>query len=53
MTKKYWSVTEVVEFFQVNETFLNDASGGWLATINYIGYMLGAMRGTDQRHILK
>ena len=24
MTKKYWSVTEVVEFFQVNETFLND-----------------------------
>ena len=24
MTKKYWSFTEVVEFFQVNETFLND-----------------------------
>ena len=24
MIKKYWSVTEVVEFFQVNETFLND-----------------------------
>ena len=24
MAKKYWSVTEVVEFFQVNETFLND-----------------------------
>ena len=24
MTKKYWSVTEVVEFFQVNETFLDD-----------------------------
>ena len=24
MTKKYWSVTEVAEFFQVNETFLND-----------------------------
>ena len=26
----------------LNETFLTDASGGWLATINYIGYMLGA-----------
>ena len=24
MTKKYWSVTEVVEFFQVNEDFLID-----------------------------
>lgn len=24
-------------------TFLNDASGGWLATINYMGYMLGAL----------
>ncbi len=24
MTKKYWSVTEVVEFFQVNEEFLDD-----------------------------
>lgn len=24
MAKKYWSVTEVVEFFQVKETFLND-----------------------------
>jgi MerR family transcriptional regulator, heat shock protein HspR len=24
MTKKYWSVTEVVEFFQVNEAFLDD-----------------------------
>ena len=24
MTKKYWSFTEVVEFLQVNETFLND-----------------------------
>jgi len=24
MIKKYWSVTEVVEFFQVNEAFLND-----------------------------
>ncbi|CAA6823012.1 MAG: Transporter, MFS superfamily [uncultured Thiotrichaceae bacterium] len=23
-------------------TFLSDASGGWLATINYMGYMLGA-----------
>jgi predicted MFS family arabinose efflux permease len=26
----------------LNETFLNDATGGWLATINYFGYMLGA-----------
>jgi len=24
MTKKYWSVTEVVELFQVNEAFLDD-----------------------------
>jgi MerR family transcriptional regulator/heat shock protein HspR len=24
MTKKYWSITEVVDFFQVNEAFLND-----------------------------
>jgi len=24
MIKKFWNVTEVVEFFQVNETFLND-----------------------------
>jgi MerR family transcriptional regulator/heat shock protein HspR len=24
MTKKYWSVTEVVEVFQVNEAFLED-----------------------------
>jgi MFS family permease len=27
----------------LNETFLNDALGGWLATINYIGYMSGAI----------
>lgn len=27
----------------LNETFLNNASGGWLATINYMGYMLGAL----------
>lgn len=27
----------------INETYLNDATGGWLATINYIGYMLGAI----------
>ena len=27
----------------LNETFLNDALGGWLATINYIGYMCGAI----------
>ena len=27
----------------LNETFLNDASGGWLATINYMGYMSGAI----------
>lgn len=27
----------------MNETFLTDASGGWLATINYMGYMLGAL----------
>ena len=26
----------------LSETILNDANGGWLATINYIGYMLGA-----------
>lgn len=25
------------------ETFLNDASGGWLATFNYMGYMAGAL----------
>jgi MerR family transcriptional regulator, heat shock protein HspR len=24
MIKKFWNVTEVVEFFQVNEAFLND-----------------------------
>ncbi len=27
----------------LDETFLNDASGGWLATINYLGYMCGAI----------
>ena len=27
----------------MNETFLNAASGGWLATINYMGYMTGAL----------
>lgn len=27
----------------LDETFLNDASGGWLATINYLGYMTGAI----------
>jgi len=27
----------------LTETFLNNASGGWLATINYMGYMLGAL----------
>jgi predicted MFS family arabinose efflux permease len=27
----------------MNETFLNNYSGGWLATINYIGYMSGAL----------
>ncbi len=27
----------------LDETFLNNASGGWLATINYMGYMLGAL----------
>ena len=27
----------------LEETFLNNASGGWLATINYMGYMLGAL----------
>ena len=27
----------------LHETFLNNASGGWLATINYMGYMLGAL----------
>jgi len=27
----------------MNETFLSDASGGWLATINYMGYMCGAL----------
>ena len=27
----------------MNETFLNNASGGWLASINYIGYMTGVL----------
>lgn len=27
----------------LDETFLNDATGGWLATINYMGYMTGAI----------
>lgn len=27
----------------MDETFLNNASGGWLATINYLGYMTGAL----------
>ena len=27
----------------IKETFLTDATGGWLATINYIGYMCGAV----------
>ena len=27
----------------MDETFLNDATGGWLATINYMGYMSGAL----------
>ncbi len=27
----------------MDETFLGDATGGWLATINYIGYMCGAL----------
>jgi len=27
----------------LNETFLSNASGGWLATINYMGYMTGAL----------
>ncbi len=27
----------------IDETFLNDATGGWLATINYMGYMTGAI----------
>lgn len=27
----------------LEQTFLNDASGGWLASINYIGYMLGVL----------
>jgi len=27
----------------LDETFLNDASGGWLASINYMGYMCGAL----------
>ena len=27
----------------MNETFLNNASGGWLASINYMGYMLGVL----------
>ena len=26
-----------------SETWLNDASGGWLATFNYLGYMCGAL----------
>ena len=27
----------------MDETFLTDATGGWLATINYMGYMCGAL----------
>jgi len=27
----------------LDQTFLNDASGGWLATINYMGYMSGVL----------
>ena len=27
----------------MDETFLSNASGGWLATINYMGYMSGAL----------
>ncbi len=27
----------------LDQTFLNDASGGWLATINYMGYMTGVL----------
>ena len=27
----------------MNQTFLNNFSGGWLASINYIGYMSGAL----------
>lgn len=27
----------------MDETFLTDATGGWLATINYMGYMSGAL----------
>lgn len=27
----------------MDETFLNNASGGWLASINYIGYMAGVL----------
>ncbi len=27
----------------LQQTFLNNASGGWLATINYMGYMCGAL----------
>ena len=27
----------------MNETFLTNATGGWLATINYMGYMSGAL----------
>jgi len=26
-----------------NQTALNDAAGGWLASINYLGYLLGAL----------
>ena len=27
----------------MDETFLNNASGGWLASINYMGYMMGVL----------
>ena len=27
----------------LDQTFLNDASGGWLASINYMGYMCGVL----------
>ena len=37
-----FSYTPMLPVMQA-ETFLNDASGGWLATFNYVGYMAGAL----------
>ena len=37
-----FSYTSLLPIMQA-ETWLNDASGGWLATFNYLGYICGAL----------